>query len=410
VRKGIDNVDLSDVELDELAKKRAEKKARAGTLQMVCMANVQSKPISWLWPQKFARGKVSQLTGDPGLGKSLLTVAMATAVSTGAKWPVGQDRAPLGSVIMLSDEDALDDTIKPRLEAAGADCNKIHALKMVREITDDGEIVNRAFSLAKDVERLADEIEKLGDCVLVTIDPISAYLDGTDSHKNAEVRALLSPLSDLAERFKVAIIAVTHLNKGSGNAIYRSIGSIAFTAAARSVIGVTKDRDDPSRRLVLPVKNNLGCDTLGMAYRIETADNGAPVIMWEPDPVDIDINEALSTESDDYRTERQEAGDWLETELLGKPIAASDLRKMAAAAGHSWTTVKRAKKDIGAEAKKCGFKGGWMWYHPDDLPVSGEGDHEGVEGAHSQGVTPFGDSWSPSGEPVSKSNGDEAHI
>ncbi len=379
-------------------------------LQTVCLADVEPKPINWLWPEKIARGKVTMISGDPGLGKSLLTVALASAVSTGARWPVTGGNAPCGSVIMLSDEDAVADTIRPRLDAAGADCSKVHALTMVREIDENGETTDRSFSLEKDIDRLAEVVEKLGDCALIQIDPISAYMGGTDSHNNSDVRGLLSPLSTLAEQFNVAIVVVTHLNKSSGNAIYRSIGSIAFTAAARSVIGVTKDRDDPSRRLVLPVKNNLGCDTSGMAYRIETADNGAPVVMWEPDPVDIDINEALSTESDDYRTERQEAGDWLETELLGKPIAASELRRMAAAAGHSWTTVKRAKKDIGAEAKKCGFKGGWMWYHPDDLPVSGEGDHEGVEGVHSQGVTPFGDSWSPSGEPVSKSNGDEAHI
>jgi len=204
----------------------------------------------------------------------------------------------------------------------------------------------------------------------------------------------------MAERFNVAIIAVTHLNKGSGNAIYRSIGSIAFTAAARSVIGVTKDRDDPSRRLVLPVKNNLGCDTSGMAYRIETADNGAPVVMWEPDAVDIDIDEALSTESDDYRSERKEAAAWLESELMGEPKSPDNLRKMAAVAGHSWSTVRRAKTDVGVESKKCGFKGGWLWYHPDDLPVSAEDAHEDAEDAQSQRVGPLGGSWAPSSDRV----------
>ncbi len=390
MREGIDNVDLTDVETDELARKRAEKKARGGTLQMVCMANVKSKPICWLWNQKFARGKVSQLTGDPGLGKSLITVAMATAVSTGAKWPVGKDKAPLGSVIMLSDEDALDDTIKPRLEAAGADCNKIHALKMVREMTDDGETVNRAFSLAKDVERLADEIERLGDCVLVTIDPISAYLDGIDSHKNADVRALLSPLSDLAERFNIAIIAVTHLNKGSGNAIYRSIGSIAFTAAARSVWGVTKDRDDPHRRLMLPVKNNLGNDSSGMAYKIETAENGAPVVMWEPEPVDIDINEVLNGDSEDERWACNEVTEWLLEELIKGPVPASDMKKRVAQSGHSWRTVERVKAKLKIRSKKDGMHGPWSWFHPDyvfdEIDEIPEDRHEDREDTPSQDV------------------------
>ena len=367
MREGIDNKDLSDVAQDELSRKRAEKKSRGGILQMVCMANVKSKPIDWLWPQKFARGKVSQLTGDPGLGKSLITVAVGTAVSKGAKWPVGEGNAPLGSVIMLSDEDALDDTIKPRLEAAGADCNKIHAIKMIRETTADGETVNRTFSLAKDIERLAVEIERLGDCVLVTIDPISAYLDGTDSHKNADVRALLSPLSELAERFNIAIIAVTHLNKGSGNAIYRSIGSIAFTASARSAWVVTKDRADPNRRLVLPLKNNLGNDKSGMAYQIKTAENDAPVVIWEPDPVEIDINEALSTVSEDEHWAKSEAEDWLLGELQGKPIPANDVKKRAAVAGFSWRTVERAKAACRVRSKKDGMSGPWLWWHPDDI-------------------------------------------
>jgi len=369
-------------------------------LQTVCLADVQPKPINWLWPEKIARGKVTMISGDPGLGKSLLTVALASAVSTGAKWPVTGGNAPCGSVIMLSDEDAVADTIRPRLDAAGADCSKIHALTMVREIDEYGETTDRSFSLEKDIDRLAEVVEKLGDCALIQIDPISAYMGGTDSHKNSDVRGLLSPLSTLAEQFNVAIVVVTHLNKSSGNAIYRSIGSIAFTAAARSVIGVTKDRDDPNRRLVLPVKNNLGCDSSGMAYRIETADNGAPVVMWEPDAVDIDINEALSTESDDYRSERKEAADWLESELMGEPIAPDNLRKMAAVAGHSWSTVRRAKSDMGVESKKCGFKGGWLWYHPDDLPVSDEDAHEGAEDAQSQRVDTLGNSWASSSDQV----------
>ena len=209
--------------------------ARPGTtLQIVCIADVEPKPINWLWTEKIARGKLTLISGDPGLGKSLITVALASAVSNGARWPVGGGNAPQGSVILLSDEDAIADTIRPRLDAAGADCSRVHALQMVQEITEEGETLNRGFNLATDVERLAAVVKRLGDVALIQIDPISAYLGGIDSHKNADVRALLSPLSDLAERFNVAIVVVTHLNKGSGAAMYRSVGSIAFTAAART--------------------------------------------------------------------------------------------------------------------------------------------------------------------------------
>ena len=336
-------------------------------LQTVCIADVEPKPINWLWPEKIARGKVSMIAGDPGLGKSLVTLALASAVSIGARWPVDGGNAPMGSVVILSDEDAVADTIRPRLDAAGADCTKIHALNMVQEINEDGEIVERSFSLGKDIERLAEVLEKLGDCVLIVIDPISAYLGGTDSHKNADVRALLSPLSELAERSTVAIVAVTHLNKGSGNAIYRATGSLAFVAAARSVLGVTKDLDDPNRRLVLPMKNNLGNDSTGMAYQIETAENGAPVVMWERDPVDIDINEVLNSSSDNEQWARNEVADWLLSELGGNPVPAKELKKRAAEAGHSWRTVERVKAQLKIPSKKDGMHGPWLWWHPDDV-------------------------------------------
>ncbi len=361
-------------------------------LLTVCIADVEPEPITWLWREKIARGKITLISGDPGLGKSLITIAFASAVSNGSRWPVGGGNAPRGSVIMLSDEDAIADTIRPRLDAAGADCTKIHALQMVQEITEEGEVLNRGFSLATDVERLAALVEELDNVVLIEIDPISAYLGGTDSHKNADVRALLSPLSDLAERFNIAVVVITHLNKGSGSAMYRSIGSIAFTAAARAAWAVTKDKDDPTRRLMLPVKNNLGNDQSGMAYRVETASNGAPIVMWESDPVEIDINEALSSESDDFRTERQEAKEWLDAELHNGPVAVKDLKASAGQAGHSWSTVKRAKKDLRVEAKKFAFRGGWEWIHPDDLPVKHEGDHEEVEEDQSRNVGAFEDS------------------
>lgn len=336
-------------------------------LQTVCIADVEPKPINWLWPQKIARGKVTMISGDPGLGKSLLTVALASAVSTGARWPVSGGNAPSGSVVMLSDEDAIADTIRPRLDAAGAVCSRIHAITMVKELNKDGQAVERSFLLTKDIERLAEIVVQLADCALIQIDPISAYMGGTDSHKNSDVRGLLSPLSALAERYNVAIVVVNHLNKGGGNAVYRSVGSIAFTAAARSVIGVTKDRDDPDRRLVLPVKNNLGNDLSGMAFRIEATENGAPVLMWEPDPVEIDINDALSTQSDDEHWARSEAENWLLSELDGRPIPAKEVKARAAEAGFSWRTVERAKARCRVRSKKDGMSGPWLWWHPDDI-------------------------------------------
>ena len=335
-------------------------------IRSVRVSDVDPKPVHWLWQNKIALGKLTLMSGDPGLGKSLVTTAIATAVSLGARWPVGSDHAPMGSVVMLSAEDAVDDTIRPRLDAAGADCTRIHVLQASRDTNDDGEISERPFSLTDDIDRLEALASGLNDCKLIVIDPVSAYLGRIDSHKNAEVRAALSPVSDMAEKLNVAVIAVTHLNKGGGSAMYRSIGSIAFTAAARGAWAIIKDRDDPDRRLALQVKNNLARDREGMAYRVEAAENGAPVVMWEPDPVNVDIEEALSTASDEFRSERNDAIDWLKTELKdGAEVSAKDMKQRAKEDGHSWATVRRAQGELRIKPHKREFAGGWWWKLPD---------------------------------------------
>src|SRR5262249_39274892 len=106
----------------ESAIKQASRSYRLRRANVVCVEDVQAEPITWLWPGRIARGKLSLIAGDPGLGKSVLTTALASVVSRGSKWPDGTACEP-GSVIFLSAEDDLADTIRPRLDAAGADCS-----------------------------------------------------------------------------------------------------------------------------------------------------------------------------------------------------------------------------------------------------------------------------------------------
>ena len=80
---------------------------------------IAARKIEWVWPDRIARGKLTVFGGDPGLGKSQVLLFMAATFSTGGLWPCGEGRAPLGHVIVLSAEDGEDDTIKPRLVAAG---------------------------------------------------------------------------------------------------------------------------------------------------------------------------------------------------------------------------------------------------------------------------------------------------
>ena len=224
------------------------------TLIAQCAADVTPEPVEWLWPGRIAIGKQTLVAGEPGLGKSQISIAMAAAVTTGGLWPCGEGRAPLGNVIILQAEDGVADTVVPRLMAAGADRKRVQLITAV--LGPDG---RRTFNLQADLELLEKEIARVGNVRLAIVDPISSYLGPkVDSHVNAAVRGVLEPVSEMAARLRLAIVSNTHFTKGAGiKAINRFIGSIAFVAAARAAFVVTKDTEDESRCLFLPVKNNL---------------------------------------------------------------------------------------------------------------------------------------------------------
>ena len=193
----------------------------------------------------LAGGKHTCVAGEPGTGKSQLTMAIVATLTMGGQWPCNEGKAPLGSVIVLSAEDGAADTIVPRLHAAGADLGREQIVSAVRERDGKG---RRAFSLQVDLDLLEKEIEGIGDVTLIVIDPVSSNLGKTDSHKNAEVRGVLEPIGEMAERLRVAILSVTHFSKsGAGattKALHRFIGSIAFVGAARIALAVIEDAEN----------------------------------------------------------------------------------------------------------------------------------------------------------------------
>jgi AAA domain len=351
----------------------------------VCLADVPTAAVDWLWPGRIAVGKVTLIAGDPGLGKSFVTLDMAARVSTGAAWPktsgecgVGngeggyalrspsqlptpnsQFPTPAGGVVLLSAEDDLADTIRPRLEALDADCSRIVAIRAVAGSDVEG-AYRRTFELGRDLAHLTSIVESMRDCRLVVIDPISAYLGRTGENFNAEVRALMGPLADLAARYHLAVVAVTHLRKGEGAAIYRAMGSLAFVAAARSAWMIVKDPQQPSRRLFLSMKNNLGSDTSGMAYMIERRSDGqGAVVRWSEEEV-RECGDGFSAANPGRRSnERDEVCRWLGHVLEEGPVPTTEVHEAASANGYSLGTVRRAFRDIGGKAVKLG--NGWCW-------------------------------------------------
>jgi putative DNA primase/helicase len=337
-------------------------------------------PINWLWENRFAFGKISLVCGDPGVCKSfLLSGDFAARISRGGVWPDGA-ACRCGSVLLLSAEDDAADTLRPRLEAHGADLSRIHILDCVRCIDDEGRTGERGFTL-NDVPRLEAALRQNPDIRAMIIDPVSAYLADSDSHNNAEIRGLLAPLARLAAEYGVAIILVTHLSKSGGaKAMYRAMGSLAFVAAARSAWLVARDNENEQRRLLLPIKNNIGDDRTGFAFSII---NGA--VSWEPEPIVQRADELLGEESGQRGPkpeEREAAEQWLKDLLAMGPKPAKEVREEGEAAGYYWGTIRRAKDALTVKVYRDGFGeySQWWW----SLADSGDHPSEGAqhEGAH----------------------------
>lgn len=355
------------------------------------LSEVEARPVDWLWPQRFARGKVSMIAGDPGLGKSQITSSMAAIVTTGGWWPVDRTSCEPGNVLILSAEDDAADTIVPRLQAAGADLSRAYLLDAIREPTDDGERI-RSVSLLDDIERMDETVARIGGASMVVIDPISAFLGSgrIDSHNNTDVRGIAMQLQGFAERNNVAVVAISHLSKGrQRQALVSVMGSIGWVAAARAAYGIFRDEDgDGRRRLMLPLKNNIGDDKAGFAFTIESAEVGGGIatsrISWESSPVTQSADEIYAPD-EGGRSATDEAVEFLRDVLASGPMAAKDVKREAREAGITEKPLRAARGRLGIKPQKTRFDGGWEWALPEDaLPSqdahSCERAPSGVEG------------------------------
>jgi putative DNA primase/helicase len=224
---------------------------------LVCVraSDVEMRAIEWLWPNRFALGKLGLIVGLPDEGKGQILCDMAARVTNGDEWPCKEGHAPQGNVILLTAEDEPNDTVVPRLASAGADLSRVHIIKMVRNRESE-----RTFSLITDLPKLRKKIAQVGNVNLVQIDPITAYFGfgKVDSFRTTDVRAVLKPLTDLAAELQVAFVGIMHFNKKVDvtNAMLRISDSIAFPAVARHAYAAIAD-DENKRKLFVKAKNNL---------------------------------------------------------------------------------------------------------------------------------------------------------
>jgi hypothetical protein len=341
---------------------------QGGRSVLVRLDTVRPERVTWLWPGRIPFGKLTVLDGDPGKGKSVISVDLAARVTVGTSMP-GETlgRAPAG-VVVLSAEDGLADTIRPRLEAAGGDSSRVVALDAVRLPSG----ACRMPTLA-DVENLREAISAV-KARLVVVDPVMAYLGSKDGHKDQDVRSLAHPIAHLAEETGAAVLLIRHLTKGEkASPIYRGGGSIGIAGAARSVLLVAEDREDSGLRVLASVKSNLSASPSSLTYRL-IPENDVVRVSWQG-AVNVTAAALLAAQGTDEEAGGVAGAEAFLRELLADgPVPSRDVFLQARQAGISEITLKRAKASIGVKAHKAGghFGGdpGWYW----ELP-SAEGDH-----------------------------------
>jgi putative DNA primase/helicase len=344
----------------------------AAPLRLTRVSDVEAVPVEWLWTGRLARGKLTLLAGDPGIGKSQIATDIIARTSAGLYWPDG-GRADVGSVIIISAEDALRDTIRPRLEAAGAELPRVHVLGAVIENAPKV----HSFNLQDHIAYLSQTVASIGDVVLIVIDPITSYMGaGIDSHRTTDVRAVLEPLIRFADETGIAVLAISHPPKSAqGKAINSVTGSLAYVAAARMVF-IAIEEPETERRLLLPVKNNLAPPSPGLGYRLEQSItlNGivASRVVWDGQPVFTTANEAVRASNASGTDKVKEAEQFLLEQLRNGPVCVDGLFDAAARHGVAEKTLRRAGGRLGVAKTKRGFHGGWAWSLPDTLKMANE--------------------------------------
>jgi hypothetical protein len=332
---------------------------------LVCIADVERQQVRWLWDRRIPLGKVAILDGDPGQGKSTLTLTIAAKVTTGSPFPDGT-QPEVGTVIILSAEDDEADTIRPRLEAAGADLKRCFVAPSVHQADEPP----RPPQLPGDLAWLELQI-RAASASLVIIDPLMAYLDATvDSHRDQDVRRVMAGLKRVAESTGAAILVVRHLNKGQGAALYRGSGSIGIVGAARAGMLVADDPQDPGRHVLALTKSNLAAMPDGLAYRIvEDELYGVARVVWDGATTQTATDLLRPADPDEAPAQAEAEGILREimTDVAehGR-ISAKRVKQLAAQAGVSERTLDRARKALGVVSRREGFGAAaqYVWTMP----------------------------------------------
>jgi hypothetical protein len=344
--------------------------------------DVEEEKLDWLWRGYIPFRKVTLLDGDPGIGKSTLSLDLVARFSRGVEFPFAERHLPRGVTLIVSGEDDIADTIKPRLRAAGADMSRVATLALR---TDPETGVTLPFSVPEDMPSLSDALGE-SEAAFVIIDPITAFLsERVQSHNDASVRKAMTPLTQLAQKSGAAFLLLRHLNKDTsvGKALYRGGGSIAFSGSARSVLLAAEKPEGDGVMVLAQTKGNLA--KRGQARSVEWR-----LVSWDEDPdipqvkwlgvTELSADDLLRSHDgrrDDHA--QRDAVAFLRLVLADGPKPSKEVAREARGAGITETTLKRARDREGVHAYRErddeGRTKGW-WQHLTSQECPPECHHE----------------------------------
>jgi hypothetical protein len=351
------------------------------------MSDVEAVPLRWLWPDKFPMGKVGLVTGIQGGGKSLLLIDLMARVTTGVDWPDGTKNVHGPKTVLLAaSEDDANDTLKPRLMAAGADLSRVIKVewsegherpKRRRDGKEVGEArkVKRSLQLKDDAAKIKKLVQDNPEVALLVLDPLASYIGEADTNKDTDMRPLFDALARVCQQTGLTVIGLMHLNKRSDVRAEQKVqGASSVVGSARIVWGVSHDSEDKSKHHFAFVKGNLNAGRSGLSFTIGTKlvdirgeQIPYPFIVWG-DKLDEDANDLL----DEERQRQREGGGEKKIDMASLllksqlPARARELFDKAEAEGISEKTLKRAKYRLKVESIQQA--GAWWWYLPGTKP------------------------------------------
>lgn len=336
-------------------------------------ATVRTEFLKWLWPGRVPLGMLTIFSGNPGGGKTFAVVDLTARITTGRCFPdCGVCNEP-ADVLFLNLEDHVSVTQKPRLQAAGADMERVHRIEQLEIETSEGETTKVGFNAENAASAVRSAESQIPNLKLVVIDPLATLLVGKKSNESGDVREVLGPLVKVAESLGLAIVLVHHNRKGSGShSSERLSGSLQIGATVRMVWEFFRDDDEEERRLFLPGKNSNAKNLGGLAFRvvdsnIALSDQGDFVgrVEWEPLPISMSADEVADRQRDGESHDPFPV-EWLRDYLGSGEVAAAMVTGEARKAGISDKQLRTARKQLKIRPRKSDFAGGWLWQLPSE--------------------------------------------